>query len=379
MEFSLRILKPIALDYYWVQKQIHKVDPEYLVDLEPNQDVRIKHFLGTFDIHFSTNEMGFRATDPIQNSIPQIACIGDSITMGFGVNDEETFCRKLNNYTDISGQKYQSVNLAVDAYGPSAISRKLQKFLPKLNTKVLYYFPSNGDDIDELNFHHRFQSNWKMKMFEYQFNATKYSYLLSSLKIMIEQMFIRFNETFIYPMIRLNNLRLCMFSDMDKEKCQIKSFSDLAMDFYHDFFIPPKKDPNSPPVFFSDECNEPTAPMEIPKTAYKALDEIIEISQKNQIKLVMVLLPIDIESAYCSQKGKKHRFYNYLLTIKPYLLNKGVDIIDMTLTEHTIKMLDGSGRLNPRPYYIIGDGHYTKMGNQWVADELLRKTKEILP
>lgn len=380
MEISLRILKPSALDYYWVQKKIHRVDPDYLVDLEPNlENVRIKHFQGIFDIIFSTNEMGFRATDPIDNAIPQIACIGDSITMGFGVSDEDTFCRKLNNYTDGAGQRYKAVNLAVDAYGPSAISRKLNKFLPKLNTKVLYYFPSNGDDIDELNFHPRFASTWKMKSFEYQFNATKYSFLLSSLKIMVEQMFIRFHETVLFPFARLNDLRVCMFSDIDKEKCKIRDFKDLSMDFYSDFFIPPKKEKNAPPVFFSDECREPEGPLEIPDSAYKALEGIIQITKDKGIKLVMVLLPIDIESAYCSQKGFRHRFYNYLITIKPFLLSKGVDVIDMTQTEYTIQMVDEKNRLNPRPYYIIGDGHYTKLGNDWVAKELLRKTKEILP
>ncbi|MCB1179320.1 MAG: hypothetical protein KDK36_17195, partial [Leptospiraceae bacterium] len=310
---------------------------------------------------------------------PQIACIGDSITMGFGVSDKDTFCKKLDHFKDSSEIEYQSVNLAVDAYGPSAIVRKLNKQLPDLNVKLLYYFPSNGDDIDELNFFPRFESKWKMNSFVYQFNATKYSFLLSSIKIMIEQLYIRANETIIFPFVRLNDLGKCMFLDIDKEKCKIKNFSELALDYYNDFFIPKKKEPNEPPTFFSDECRAPEKPLDIPQSAYKALDDIIEITKKNNIKLVMFLLPIDIESAYCSQRGKKHVFYNYLLTIKPYLLERGVDIIDMTLTEHTIKMKDEKGRLNPRPYYIIGDGHYTKMGNSWVAEELLKKTKEIFP
>lgn len=117
-EFSLRLIQPEALQYYWIQKAYHRFDPEYFVDFEPGVSVRVKHFMDYFTMKVSINKMGLRGIEEVDNTLPQIACIGDSITMGFGVDDEDTFCQKLNSYKDSNGIKYQSVNLAVDAYGP---------------------------------------------------------------------------------------------------------------------------------------------------------------------------------------------------------------------------------------------------------------------
>lgn len=379
LEFLLRVLKPTALEYYWVQKQIHTLEPDYFVDLEPNQKVRIKHFLGIFDISFSTNERGYRATRTVDNSLPQIACIGDSITMGFGVNDEDGFCHRLDKYSDSQGQVYQSINLGVDAYGPSAISRKLKKHLPDLNTKLLYYFPSTGDDVDEIGFYQKKNDPRLQKAFELQFLLTKNSYLFLAGKVTQEQMGFRFMETFVYPITRAKNLYLCMRGEKPKEECPISSWADLGQDLYADFFRPPYKDPNAYPYFSAQECDEPKEEFVVPESAYQSMGEIIDLSRKMDIKLVMILLPIDIETAYCSQKGKIHRYYGYLKTMKKFLDEKQVDYIDMNQTEFTLKMVDQAGKPNPRPYYIIGDGHYTRLGNDWVFETLIKKTKEVLP
>ena len=379
LEVFLRILKPTALQYYWVQRQIHSFDPDYFVDLEPNQKVNIKHFLGIFNINFTTNERGYRATREVNNSFPQIICIGDSITMGFGVNDEDTFCNKLDLYKDSKENIYQSINLAVDAYGPSAIALKLKKHLPNLNPKLLYYFPSTGDDVDEISFHEKKQNPSLQRAFKIQFLLTKYSYLFLALKVTQEQMQFRFMEAFVYPFIRAKNLYLCMTAQKPKDECPISSWKEILNDLYSDFFRPPVKNPNAYPNFPASECEEPQEEFVAPESAYKAIQEIIDLSKELNLKLVMILLPIDIETAYCSQKGKIHRYYGYLKTMKKFLDKKKIDYIDMNLPQYTLQMVDETGQLNPRPYYIIGDGHYTRLGNDWVFKTLIQKTKEVLP
>lgn len=375
IEIFLRIFKPSALDFYWVQKQAHRLDKDYLVDLEPNMKERIVHFQGFFDMNFSTNEFGFRATDPINNSIPQIACIGDSVTMGFGVNDEDTFCRKLNGFTSKDNIKYQSINMAVDAYGPSAISLKLKKYIPNLNVKLLYYFPSNGDDIDEKNFYNKMNNPNSLLLFKTQFLLTKYSYLVLGIRITQEQFVYRFNETFIYPLQKMVHTKKCLDRILPEDECENTYFPYKHFSIIEEFTRPNKKT-DDVTHFAQRECMDTPEDFTMPDSMIKALDEIIQFTKEKNIKLVIVTTPLDLETAYCSQNKKFHRFYSYQDKLKVFLKERGIDHLD--LNRYTYKMTDSKGRMNVRPYYILGDGHYTKLGNQWVADHLLKKTKKIL-
>lgn len=377
LEISFRLLKPKAVHFYWVQRQIHKFDPEYYVDLEPNLNLRITHFLEWFAISFSTNERGYRATRKIDNSKPQIICIGDSVGMGYGVSDKDTFCSLLDNYNDSKGVQYQVLNLSVDAYGPSAIALKLKRHLPELNPKVIYYFPSVGDDIDEVGFYQKKNSKFNENLFKLQFQSTKFSYLILAFKITQEQFLIKLQETFIYPIVRFQNLLNCMQGLKPKDECPISTWKEFVLDFYHDLFKPKKED--VPIQFPESECNESKESYPIPESSYRATKEIITIAHDVNAKLVFFLLPINPEIAYCSQKGKVHKYYDYLKELKKFLKQQKQDYIDLNETKYTIKMIDEKNRLNVRPYYIIGDGHYTSLGNKWVFETLLQKTKEVLP
>lgn len=375
-EITLRIIKPASLELYWIQKSYHKLDPEYFVDLEPDVKVRVKHFMNFYDIIFSTNEMGFRATDKIDNSIPQIGCIGDSVTMGFGVNDEETFCYKLNRFKNSEGLVHQSVNLGTDAYGPTAISLKLKKYLPKLNLKLLFYFPSTGDDIDERVFEERKTNRLALFIFTSQFLATKHSYLALALKISQEQLTYRTIETFLWPVQKFFRTMKCKSGSLPSDECKNIFLPEGKIDIVSEFLVSRPSPKDEPPVFPESECASKMNEFQIPDKMMRSVDNIIAQAQDRGIKLVMVLAPIDIETAYCSQRGKLHRYYEYLTTLKKILSERKIDYID--LNEKTSLMVDSKGRMNPRPYYIVGDGHYTKSGNEWVAKILLEKAKEVL-
>ncbi|HNM03880.1 MAG TPA: hypothetical protein PKK05_13280, partial [Leptospiraceae bacterium] len=104
--------------------------------------------------------------------------------------------------------------------------------------------------------------------------------------------------------------------------------------------------------------------------------EIIKLAQEKNIKLVFVVSPIDIETAYCSQQGKLHRLYTYSRAVRKFLEEEKVDFIDMN--DYAVYMMDGEERFNVRPFYIIGDGHYTKAGNSWMSAVLLLKLRQIL-
>jgi hypothetical protein len=372
LELFLYLFKPSAFEFYRIQKTYHKLDEEYFVDLEPNVNVKVKHFLNTFEMKFHTNQKGYRGLEEVDNSKDQIICIGDSVAMGFGVSDEETFCNKLDHFKNSSGKDYQVLNLSVDAYGPSAIYLKLKKNLPHLNAKVLYYFPSNGDNIDEEEFYKRKNDSLKNLFFKIQFQLSKYSYSFLAFKIFQENLIYRFNETFIWTLKKLQRTFNC--KDKDSKNCN--DIYNWEYSLKEDFLIQKKKDTNEPPKFKKDECSIEEVEFQIPESMLNELYKINQLSHEYNLKLVYFLAPIDLETAYCSQMKLHHKYYAYLSSLKKILIQKKIDFVDMN--EFTTSMLDEKNRYNVKPYYIQGDGHYTAKGNEWVYQILKHKTAEIL-
>ena len=371
-ELVLRIIRPSGLDFYRKQKQIHRFDETYFIDLEENAKEHIRHFLGHYEMNFSTNERGFRATATIDRNKKQIGCIGDSVVMGFGVNDEETFCYMLNG--DYNSSSFQAVNMGVDAYGPAAIAEKLKRHIPGLNLKLLYYFPTAGDDIDNEMYYKRKHNALDYYLFKIQFLLTKYSYAMLGLKITQEQIKYRVLETFLFPLEKMQRTISCSKQTNSRQCQDVYSWSWNS--FFADFTLPQQAPANQAPVFADNECSEQLQPYPVSKQMMADIESIVNISRSGNIKLVFVLAPTDIETAWCSQRGNSHRFFSYLETLEKYLIEKKLPYIN--LNQYTRQMQDENGRLNPRPYYIIGDGHYTSLGNKWVAKILKEKASGYL-
>lgn len=381
-EITLRVVKLDSLEFYKLQKNYHKLDSEYFVDLEENASEFVRHFDKTYTMKFTTNEKGFRASRKVDNSKNQILCIGDSVAMGFGVDDEFTFCKKLDQFKDRNGNEYQSLNLAVDAYGPTQIHLKLKKHIKDLNPKLIYYFPSRGDDIDEEKFFDKKKSseddlildyNKKRLIFEIQFQLSKYSYTFLAFKIFQENLAYRFNETFIWNYKKFVKFLECRNnSSAECEEFQLSSYS-----FKNEFFVPPKRDKNAAPTFPKEICTKKPEYFDLPESVISSTKKIIELANENKAKIVFVLAPVDFETAYCSQRDKYYFSYSYHHSLMKFLEKEKIEFVD--LNNFTKSMLDGDNNYNVRPYYIIGDGHYTEKGNEWVYQILRHKTAEILP
>lgn len=140
-EILLNVLKSPSLQFYRDQKLLHRYNPVYYVDLATNKDIFIRHFAGKWEGRFRTNSLGMRGLEEPDSTKPQLACLGDSLVMGFGVSDEDTFCHQLNGI-ELKGGARQTLNLAVDAYGSLGALRRLQDMAPKLKNlkEVLFLF-----------------------------------------------------------------------------------------------------------------------------------------------------------------------------------------------------------------------------------------------
>ena len=104
------------------------------------------HFVNTeFDVTLNFDERGFRRTAPPAASArrPRLIMLGDSHTMGWGVEDGETFASLL-----ASEYGFQTLNLGVASYATPRELRRLEREVPLLpdDVIVLQYC---DNDLDE--------------------------------------------------------------------------------------------------------------------------------------------------------------------------------------------------------------------------------------
>jgi hypothetical protein len=109
-------------NYKVADKSIHCYDDKVqAIRLCPNLSQRLDHHLG-FSFLVTTDEYGNRITDyslknDSDNKKKLIWAIGDSLTMGWGVNDKDSFPFLLSNLG------WNVVNLASDSIGSKDVLR----------------------------------------------------------------------------------------------------------------------------------------------------------------------------------------------------------------------------------------------------------------
>ncbi|MFC1809119.1 SGNH/GDSL hydrolase family protein [Candidatus Omnitrophota bacterium] len=116
-------------------------DSELTYTLKPNATFYFSN--PEFNTKFTTNSQGLRDTETSLQE-PEIICIGDSYTMGWGVEQQEAFPQVLSSLTGKS-----ILNAGVSSYG----SVREMKLLDRLDTSNLRYLiiQYDGNDYPENN------------------------------------------------------------------------------------------------------------------------------------------------------------------------------------------------------------------------------------
>ena len=103
-----------------------------------------------------TNRYGFRESDEISLPKPvgvyRIAFVGDSVTLGIGVENDYTFVRQFETAANSvrPGRKIQALNFSVDGYHTIQIAELLRsKVLQFEPDKVVYVLCLNDFDFSE--------------------------------------------------------------------------------------------------------------------------------------------------------------------------------------------------------------------------------------
>ncbi|NMC35719.1 hypothetical protein GYA49_01600 [Candidatus Beckwithbacteria bacterium] len=111
-----------------------------------NVDLPNKYGPGVF---FQTNSQGFRNSQDFSQKIPdgktRIICLGDSFTMGYGVDNDQTWCAELQN----QNQNYQTVNMGQGGYGVDQAYLWYQRDGVKLDSNIVV-LAVIGDDFNRM-------------------------------------------------------------------------------------------------------------------------------------------------------------------------------------------------------------------------------------
>lgn len=390
LESILRLSNPPALRYYRDVKLLHAYHPEYGVALEPNESRFVRHYADLWQGQFTTNSLGLRGLEEPIPGKPKLLCLGDSLVMGFGVSDEDTFCSRLDGFEE-KGETFQSLNLGVDAYGSLGSYKRLKDMSTQIdNIKTVLFFISPNDFTmpeelraqgilpdDESDALHENDPVWKQN-FRIQFELTRVSYLLQALKLAYEQTKVKLAQTKYLVSTDTEQLttspivylRETFILPVKQQKCEENT----------EFICPtPIQNLN---VVCSDSPIDPNSLEPLPETTTRAYDLMIRLSKEKGYRFVPVILPMQIEEVYCRQIGKYNALGTYAIRAKRYLDSQGVKTLD--ILPYTDKMCGREFTLNGKTkkagiqdYYIPGDGHLTKIGNLWASESISHALKEI--
>lgn len=428
LEISLRLFQPSSLDYYRKLKLLHVYHPEYLVGLAPGADYFLRHNNGLWEGRFTINELGYRGSVPPKAGEAVLGCLGDSLVMGFGVSDEDTFCRRLDGI-ELSGKRFRTQNLGVDAFGSQGYAGRLDEALdksklPGLETVLLFISPNDftlpqelrdrgiisDDETDQLR-----ESNPGFKQaFRLQFSLTRYSFALHAASVARHQLRIR------RASLQKNMRRELVESGLLAYDPQIDGAipadhlgfrNYLRRSFYQPGAPPvcetrdpdsigeaPAKGPGAVPLAIPHACPTPV-PSQVrceahppaageltvlPEITRRAYDRMIANSRAAGVRLIVVFLPVQMETLHCELNGTYSRFFNHALRAGAYFRERGIETVDL---RRYIPEMCGAELRNPdgdllkysrvTDYIIQGDGHLTAAGNRWAADGIRRELKKL--
>ena len=156
-EVFLRVIDPHILKFAYDFRQTYRYHHKWYTDFNPNSSTRIvlKDSKGSYFFNFviTINELGFRTHDRKLDShlVPKskekiIHAIGDSFTMGWGVNYGASYPAILDFNLP---EEYRVLNLGLNGYGVIAATEKSLKIARRFMPDIVIYLATENDYSDD--------------------------------------------------------------------------------------------------------------------------------------------------------------------------------------------------------------------------------------
>jgi lysophospholipase L1-like esterase len=147
-EIALRVVDPPILRFAYAMRQAFGYAGWTHIDLRAGQDVELHlpRYDGEdlFRFRLASDPRGLRMPAP-PGTGTAVHCIGDSLTMGWGVENEETFPAALGR---VLGAGHRVANVGCTAYGLIAAMEKSRRVRDELPPAAIVYLfcPNDFDD-----------------------------------------------------------------------------------------------------------------------------------------------------------------------------------------------------------------------------------------
>ena len=292
-------------------------------------NIYVKDMYGT-GIYFRTNGQRFRNNNEIslqtQSNKLRIICSGDSFTLGYGVDNDHTWCQQLNS---ING-RLETVNMGQGGYGIDQAYLWYKRDGSKLNHDIMIFAFITED--------------FKRMQLEYFAGYGKPMLIFNNGVL----------QTKNVPVFKPSpfNIRLNRYKPIISNLCSINVLSKLFA--------------RRPPV--SDNQND----QQTREVALRILQELYKINNSKNSILILLYLPTDED--YFSHKSDHWRQFIHFEASKHGLLF--IDMIDefRKLPLHFVEtMFIKEGMVD----FHGAKGHYTNEGHLYIAETLYNKLLKI--
>jgi len=155
LEFSLRVFYPQLLlkrNHIEASTPMFQEGENVPWQLKPLTEARQRDIFGEYDIFVKINNLGLRDTNynpKLNSNIKKILILGDSMTFGYGVEQEESYPEILET---LLGKDYTVINSGVGGYSPDVEYIYLKEKGLELNSNIIILGLYIGNDITDIGF-----------------------------------------------------------------------------------------------------------------------------------------------------------------------------------------------------------------------------------
>ena len=129
-----------------LENPIEHKDPVLFFSYKPNETVTVNDTFHGYEFTMNVGDDGLRRR-LIETEGPTAIFIGDSVTFGWGVEDDQTY---PHYFASLAGERFNVVNAAVAGYGPVEYYLQAKKMILEHDPQTIfinYYFGNDFNDF----------------------------------------------------------------------------------------------------------------------------------------------------------------------------------------------------------------------------------------